>query len=100
MFNYSAPDVIDSTKKPDSLKAVITAEAQHLETPAESEAFLKHMLRQAQKVSTNQKRLATFSRFLMTIGVTLAAGSAFLWLTQTETSAASAKPKLGQSSQE
>lgn len=100
MFNYSAPEVIDSARKPESLKAVITAEAQHLETPAESEAFLKHMMRHAQKVSTNQKRLATFSRFLMTTGVVLAAGSAFLWLAHTETSAASAKPKLGQSSQD
>ena len=96
MYNYSVLDnesLVEVKEK--TIEETIAEEAQLLEQPKDSEAFLKYMMRHAEKTSRLQKRLESFSRMLMTAAVLLAFGTAFIWL-QTR-SVKSPKHKLSSS---
>lgn len=51
-----------------------------LEKPQDSVAFLNYMLKQNEKVSSLQRRLATFSKFLMMAGVAMAGFAVFCFI--------------------
>lgn len=74
-----------------SIQDQIIQEAENLEKPADSVAFLQYMMKHAEKVDTLQKRLHSFSRTLMAAGLAIAGFAAFSYMTRVEVAA----PKHG-----
>ena len=101
MYNYSVPTVVAPQADIENIKSKtvqeqIVEEAQDLEKPTESVAFLNYMMKHTEKVDGLQKRLVSFSNALLCAGVLVAGYTAFAYMT-TETAIAATPHKLGAS---
>jgi hypothetical protein len=102
MYAYSLPTVITPTKEevlpeqieeevPKTTEQIIAEEAQNLEKPTESVAYLQYMMKHAEKVNVLQKRLHSFSKSLCAVSVLIAGYAAMCYFTA-ETVASTPKP--------
>jgi hypothetical protein len=66
---------------PKTTQEQIIEEAETLEKPTESVAFLRYMMKHAERVEVLQQRLASFSRGLMATGVLVAGYAAMVYMT-------------------
>jgi hypothetical protein len=102
MYNYSMPTVVVPQAdledvKEKTVQEQIIEEAQDLEKPTESVAFLNYMMKHTEKVDTLQKRLTSFSKTLLGAGVLVAGYAAFMYMTTETAVAAPQQHKLGAS---
>lgn len=110
MYAYSLPTVMTPVAeeqpeaieeiKPKTIQQQIREEAENLETPQESIAFLKYMQKHAIKVQRLQKRLSSFSSGLFAVSLGVAAYAAFCYMTAEQVSASPKGHKLGASHEE
>lgn len=86
--------------KPKTMGETLREEAEALETPQESVAFLQYMQKHALKVQRLQKRLANFSSSLLTLSVIVAAYAMFCYMSQVKVAGASSKDHKLQATRE